>query len=94
MNFFKSKQRSPADLVRSAREGVSKLDSGPVEARKRVRAASCVLSITRCRIQRSSHTNESNVPLSAPINSCGLLATNTFYQLDVHDRSHNGSCPV
>lgn len=37
MNFFKPKQRSPADLVRTVREGVSKLDSGPVEARKRVR---------------------------------------------------------
>jgi len=35
MNFFKPKPRSPADLVRTVREGVSKLDSGPVEARKR-----------------------------------------------------------
>lgn len=35
MNFFKAKSRSPADLVRSTREGLLKLDSGPAEARKR-----------------------------------------------------------
>lgn len=40
MNFFKSKQRTPSDLVRSVREGLSRLDAGPAEARKRVRSYS------------------------------------------------------
>jgi len=35
MNFFKAKQRSPGDLVRSVRESISKLEVGPPEARRR-----------------------------------------------------------
>lgn len=38
MNFFKAKQRTPAELVRGLRESLSKLDVGPPggEARRRV----------------------------------------------------------
>jgi hypothetical protein len=36
MNFFKSKQRTPPDLVRSLRDVISKLDVGPPESRRKV----------------------------------------------------------
>jgi calcium binding protein 39 len=35
MNFFKSKQRTPPDLVRSLRENIAKLDVGPPESRRK-----------------------------------------------------------
>ncbi|KAF8320354.1 mo25 protein [Clavulina sp. PMI_390] len=35
MNFFKSKQRSPSDLVRSVRDSLPRLSSGPTDVRKR-----------------------------------------------------------
>lgn len=42
MNFFAKKARSPADLVRSLKDGLMKLDqAGAGEGRKRVRRRRC-----------------------------------------------------
>jgi hypothetical protein len=42
MNFFKTRQRTPTDLVRGLRDNILKLESAPPgEPRKKVR--SCVL---------------------------------------------------
>ncbi|KAF8342999.1 mo25 protein [Cantharellus anzutake] len=35
MNFFKQKPRGPTELVKSVRDGLGKVDTGPIEARRR-----------------------------------------------------------
>lgn len=45
MNFFKTKQRTPPDLIRALRDNILKLESAPPgEARKKVRSSLCFVT--------------------------------------------------